>query len=119
MKYLIVILICISQALAIDITPIEKGQPAPANGFFVDQENMKEFREINERKKLLEKENLTLKDIRVIQDEQIDNYKEIEKELYRQVRKEKFKSDIKGIGGFILGVAAASLAAYAAIKVTK
>ena len=80
---------------------------------------MKELREINERKKLLEKENLTLKDIRVIQSEQISNYKEIEKELHKQVRKEKFKSDVKGIGGFVLGVLATSLAAYAAIKVTE
>lgn len=119
MKYLIIFLICISQCFAIDITPIEKGEPAPANGFFVDAENMKEFREINERKKLLEKENLTLKDIRVIQSEQISNYKIIEKELHSQVRKEKFKSDVKGVGGFVLGVLATSLAAYAAIRATK
>lgn len=119
MKILLIILLTINSATAIDITPIKKGEPAPANGFFVDKKNIKKFREINENKKLLEQENGKLKSLNQLAINETKIYKENYQEANRQVRVEKFKSDLKGIGGFLLGVLATSAAAYAAIRIAK
>ena len=119
MRLLIVLLFCITQVFAIDVQPIKKGHKAPEDGFFVNPPNMKKLRKINEDKKILEKENLKLKDLSAIQDQQIDNYRELSKESQKELRKEKTKGNFKGIGGFVLGVLATSLAAYAAIRVTR
>lgn len=119
MKLLLIILISISQCSAIDVVPIDKGAKAPSKGFFVDTENMKEFRKINEEKKLLKKENITLKDLSVINEQRIETYKKLSEESQKELSKEKTKGNFKGIGGFLVGVLAASVAAYAAIRASK
>lgn len=119
MKILLIFCLTISSAFAIDVNPIKKGEPAPRDGFFVDPENMKDLRQINEDKKRLEQQNLKLKDLSAVQNERIGLYKEEVKEQNKAIRKERTKGDIKGIGGFLLGVLATSVAAYAAIKVSK
>lgn len=119
MKLLIILLFSISQCLAIDVTPIQKGDPAPQDGFFIDSPNMKEIREINEKKKLLEKENIQLKDLAVINEQRVDTYKDYAKKSEEQLGWEKTKGNFKGVGGFLLGVLATSVAAYAAIRVSK
>lgn len=119
MKLLLIILLSISSCFAIDITPLKKGEPAPAQGFFVDSANMKELRKINEQKKLLERENVTLKDLGEINEQRIGTYKKLAQESEKQLIREKTKGTFKGIGGFILGVAATSVAAYAAIRFTR
>lgn len=119
MKILLIILLTISQALCIEVTPMSKGDKAPKQGFFIDTENMKEMRKINEKKKLLEKENVTLKDLAVINEKRVEVYKERADETEKHLTKEKTKGNIKGVLGFILGVAATSLAAFAASKAIK
>ena len=119
MKLLLIILLTMSQAFAIDVTPVKKGDPSPKDGFFVDTENMKKFREINEKKKNLEKQVVTLEDLGVINEERIKIHKTMLSNTEREVSKERTKGNLKGLGGFILGVLATSVAAYAAIRVSK
>ncbi len=119
MKLIIVLLFSISTCFALDVTPIKKGEQAPSNGFFVTTESMKELRKINEEKKILEKENITLKDLSVINEKRIETYKKYAEESHKQASWERTKGSFKGAGGFILGVLATSLAAYAAIQVSK
>jgi len=119
MKFLIVILISISQVFAIDVIPIEKNEKAPEKGFFIDTENIKELRKINEEKKLLKKENVKLQDLQTINEQRINTYKEFAQESEKELYKEKIKGNVKGVWGFILGVLSTSVAAYAAIRVAK
>ena len=119
MKLLLIFLLTLSQAFAIDVQPITKGSPAPDDGFFVDQPNMKKLRKINEEKKLLEKENIDLRELSIVHETRIDNYKQMNTEVEKELRWEKTKGSLSGVGGFILGVLATSLAAYAAMQASK
>jgi hypothetical protein len=118
MKYLIILLVSFN-CFAIDVTPIKKGEPAPKEGFFIDAENMKKLRKINEEKKLLEKENITLKDLAYVNEQRINTYKKLSLESEKMFVREKTKGSFKGVGGFLIGVAATSLAAYAAIRISR
>jgi hypothetical protein len=80
---------------------------------------MKELRQINEEKKNLEKQKMNLEQLAVIQEQKAEIYKDQSLHLRKQVRKENFKGDLKGVTGFVLGVLGTSLAAYAAIKVVR
>jgi hypothetical protein len=119
MKIILTLLLTISQAFAIDVQPIKKGSPAPNDGFFVDSENMKKLRNINEEKKLLEKENIDLRELSIVHETRIENYRQLNKDVEKELRWEKTKSNFSGVGGFIIGVLATSLAAYAAMQATK
>jgi hypothetical protein len=119
MKLILILFLCISQCFAIEVTPIKKDTKAPADGFFIEPPAMKEIRTINEEKKILRRENVKLIDLAVINEDRILTYKELSQESEKALRKEKVKSNLKGIGGFIIGVLATSLAAYAAIRSTK
>lgn len=119
MKLLIILLISISQCFAIDVTPLKKGEVAPKDGFFVDTENMKQLRKINEDKKVLEKKVVKLEDLAAINEERVGAYRKLSEESQKQLRWEQTKGSFKGVGGFVIGVLATSLAAYAAIKVVK
>lgn len=104
---------------AIDVTPVKRGDKVPKDGFFVDTNNMKKFRKINEDKKTLEKKVVKLEELSIIKDQRIEVYQEMNKNSERAVSSERAKGNLKGIGGFIIGVLATSVAAYAAIQVTK
>ena len=119
MKLLLIILLSISNCFAIDVTPIKKGEPAPANGFFIDQPNIKKMRKINEDKKVLERKVTKLEDLAVINEQRVETYKKLSRESEDQLRWEKTKGNFKGVGGFLVGVLATSLAAYAAIRIAK
>lgn len=119
MKFLLVLLTSINLCFALDVTPVKKGDPSPSDGFFVTTESMKKLRKINEEKKILEKENITLKDLSVINEKRIQTYKMYAEESHKQASWERTKGNFKGAGGFVLGVLATSLAAYAAIRVSK
>jgi len=119
MKLLLIILLSISNCFAIDVTPIKKGEPAPANGFFIDQPNIKKMRKINEDKKVLERKVTKLEDLAVINEQRVETYKKLSQESEDQLIWEKTKGNFKGVGGFLVGVLATSLAAYAAIRIAK
>lgn len=118
-KYVLIFCLTTSHAFAIDIEEIKEGQPAPKDGFFVDAENMKKFRKINEEKKLLETKVAKLEDLSVVRNNQIQLYKNLNNSLESELAWENFKGDMKGVGGFLLGVLATSAATYVAIEVVE
>lgn len=117
MKTILILVTSINLCFAIDVDPIKKGEPAPKDGFFIDSNNLQEMRQINEEKKLLEKENIKLEQLRVTSENIEKNYQERLDLASKQITKEQVKGDLKGIGGFLLGVLATSAAAFAAAKV--
>lgn len=119
MKILIILLFSISHCFALDVTPLKKGELAPSDGFFVTSESMKKLRKINEEKKILEKENITMKDLAVINEKRIVTYKMYAEESHKQASWERTKGNFKGVGGFLVGVLATSLSMYVAVKVVK
>jgi hypothetical protein len=119
MKYLLILCLFSTQTFAIDVTPVKEGDKAPQDGFFIDTPNMKELRENNENRKLLKRENVTLKELAIINEQRINVYKERGDEIEKHLSWQQTKGNIKGVGGFILGVLAASLAAFAVSKSIK
>jgi hypothetical protein len=119
MKILLIILFSITNCYAIDVTPVKKGDIVKTDGFHIDQPNMKKLRKINEDKKVLEKKVTKLEDLAAINEQRVETYKKLSQESEDQLRWEKTKGNFKGIGGFLVGVLATSLAAYAAIRISK
>ena len=119
MRLLILVLFAITQTFAIDVVPIKKNDPSPKDGFFISKESLKEMRTINEKKKLLERENVSLKSLGTVNEERIEIYKEQAKKTQKALSWEHTKGYMKGTGGFILGVLATTLAAFAAGKAIK
>lgn len=119
MKYLLIICLTLSNCFAIDVTPIKKGEAASKDGFFIDSENLKEMRQINEDKKVAESSNLLLQDLVNINEQRIEIYKNNQKLYEDALVKEKTKSDMKGIGGFILGILVTSGTFYIATKIVR
>jgi hypothetical protein len=118
MKLLMVFLISFN-ALAIDIVPVKKGEPAPSDGFFVSPEEMKKFRQINEEKKLLDQKVISFQDLAITNEQRIDIYKKHSDYYQQEVVKAQNKTMWAGIGGFVLGVVATSLSAYGTVRLLK
>lgn len=119
MKYLLILSLLFTQVYAIDITPIKKGDSATYDGFLVSPEEMKKLRQINEEKKLLAEQNIALKDLQIVNEKRIMSYDEAYTKVSKDLRYESFKGDVKGIGGFFIGVAVTSIAAYAVTRTLK
>ena len=77
------------------------------------------FRAINEERKLLEKKNLKLEDLRINNEEKVKFYKEEANKAYKAYKWSETKSFWKSTAFFVLGVAATGLASYAAIRSTR
>lgn len=119
MKMLLIALLLLNNLYAIDITPIKTGEPAKYDGFLVSSEEMKKFRQINEEKKLLAEQNIHLKDLQVINEKRLNSYDEAYTKVSKDLRFESLKGDFKGLGGFFIGVAVTSIAAYAVTRTLK
>jgi hypothetical protein len=104
---------------AIDIVPLKKGDPAPSDGYFVSPVDMKQFRQINEEKKLLEEKEYTYKQLALTNEQQIDIYKRSSDFYQGEYSKEHYIGNLKGIGGFVLGSVLTFGATYVAIKAGK
>lgn len=120
MKLLLVLLFSISTCFAdYDISPMKQGDIAAKDGFFMTTETEKKVRQVKEEHKLYKQQNVKLKDLALIEEQRVETYKKRTEASEKQLRWEQTKGTFKGVGGFILGVAATSLAAYAAIRATK
>lgn len=119
MKYLFICMIFTFSILAQNLTPLNKGDVAPYTGILADKEQMKKFRQINEDKKTLENKFVLQQDLLEVKDQRINFYKKKAEEAYKEVQAKEGSLFLTKTGYFILGVAATSLAAYAAIQVTK
>jgi len=119
MKFILILMIAMSPAYAIEVTPIKKGQPATKDGFVVSKDDMQKLRKLNEKKKLLERENLNLKDLNVINEKRVNVYEERYNASEKELTREKTKSNLKGIGGFVLGVVVTGFIGYAAVRASR
>lgn len=119
MRLLIILILTFSTAFAIDVKPIKEGDPAPKDGFFIDSENMKEIRQINEDKKRLELQKIKLEDLGRINEQRMTIYRTEAETAYKEASRAKLKGFIGTFGGFVVGVGLTGLAVYAATKVLK
>ena len=111
MRKIISIILCLllwNISYANDIEIIKKGEAAKADGFWVSSDQMKQFREINEKLKLAERKIIKLEDLQVTQTEQIDFYKKRAERYQLAFEKEQtrgFWSNVMyfGLGTLITG----------------
>lgn len=117
--WIITLSILTTTSFSQDVVKLNKGDPAPFRGALFSETKTNEIRKNDEQRKLLIKENLTLKDLRVLESEKLDIYK---KRLYN-TEKELSKSNSRrfwsNTGYFILGVVITGFAAKAAIESTR
>ena len=67
----------------------------------------------------MERENLKLRDLIVIKEDQIKLYKQRYEAVETELTWQKTKGNFKGVGGFLIGVAATTAAAFAAAKLVR
>lgn len=118
MRYALIALLIVKLAHA-DMIVLKKGEIAPNDGILVDAAQMKEFRQTNEEKKLLNLENLKLKDLSDINSQRIDLYKEQVKQSTDALSSSERKGYLYNVGFFVLGVVITGFAAKAAIEATR
>ena len=98
---------------------LKKDQPAPFDGILSDSAQMKEFRQINETNKLLNQQNLELKNLSVLQNEKLDLYKSGLNSANLVIEKNEKYKFWTNIGYFTLGVLVTGIAAKAAIETVR
>ena len=119
MKTLFATILSINLVLAQSMIVLKKDQPAPFDGVLSDSAQMKEFRQINETNKLLDKQVLELKDLSLLKDEKIEIYKSSLEQANTKLEKNEKYTFWSNIGYFALGVIVTGVAAKAAIEATR
>jgi hypothetical protein len=124
MSRFIIILICLifittECVKAQTLVKLEKDTPAPFTGVLVDQTQMKEFRAIDTRLKLMETQNSSLKELNLRLEDRITYYRKESSSRDAELTRVKFKSFWTNVGYFTLGVLITSFAAKAAIESTR
>lgn len=116
----ITLLLIISEcAVGQTLLKLNKDEPAPFTGVLVDQEQMKEFRAIDTRLKLMERQNDSLKELNLRLEDRIVYYRKEAGAREAELTRVKFKSFWTNVGYFALGVIITSVAAKAAIESTR
>lgn len=120
MKNIVLILaLLLNCVYAGEIVTLNKGDIAPFSGALVDKEQLSEFRKIDEERKLLDQQNVKLKDLADIHNQRIDLYKQEVKMVRDDLSSQQRKSFWTNIGYFALGVVVTGLAAKVAIEATR
>lgn len=113
------LLINSAHACSPNVQKLNKGEIMPCTGWAVSEPTMQEIAREKKELEIVKKENITLKQLGIVNDEVIDFHKQRANGLQKELRKEEVKSNLKMVGGFLLGVLATGLAAHAAIKASK
>ena len=106
-------------SFANEIKAVKKGDTVPFDGYVITVEFEKNLRQINETNKLLEAKNVTLEQLSVVNDKRADHYRKEAEKAVSEAQSEQLMGSVKGGLGFVFGVLATSLAAYAAITVVR
>lgn len=106
----------INTSFALDPIVVKKNDTVPMDGLLFSDKDAKELRKQNEERKLLKQENIELKELGLIQDEKNKLLKNQWEETSKELTKSEINGTMKGVGGFLLGVLATSVAAFAAAK---
>lgn len=99
-----------------DVVKLNKGDQAPFTGALMSESKTNELRKNDEQRKLLVKENLTLKDLRLLDAEKLDIYKNRLNTTEKELNKASTRRFFSNIGYFVLGVVITGVAAKAAIE---
>jgi len=119
MKTLFAMILSINLVFAQSMVVLKKGESAPFDGILSDSAQMKEFRQINETNKLLDRQVLELKDLSLLKDEKIGIYKSGLEQANLKLEKSARYQFWTNIGYFALGVIVTGVAAKAAIEATR
>lgn len=122
MNLFLVLMLIPSISLA-QVSPIKKGESAPQDGFFITKEQEKKFRQMNEDKKKVEHQNLSLKDLQIKQEEKsqilqerLDNRKKQAEDLKEQVEDLRTDTFFGRTVYFIGGLLTAGAVGYITLK---
>ena len=114
--FITILFILSSDSYALDFIPIKKGETSTISGFVISVEDEKRLREINERFKLSQEKTVKLQDLQVNQELTIKQYEIHTDRLQSSLNREQWIGSLKGVGGFLLGVLATSIAIQVAKK---
>ena len=107
MKILLTLIMCFSlsfSAIAGKLEVVKEGQPAPYDGLLADQDQMKEFRQINEEKKLLEEKTEKQEQLSKIKEVETTYYKENLDKTREELDKQEKRTFLTGVAFFLGGV---------------
>lgn len=113
---LIICFLLIFNCIAQQIDYIEKGNKAPYTGYILDVAMEKEIRK---EKQTLEAKNVVLSDLNVIKDKRIDFHQQEAENAYKELKKQRIKTTMYTIGGFVVGVSLSAIAVMAMKKAIK
>lgn len=119
MKKMILLLLISFQCFAQDIIPIKKGQPSPIDGFVISKRLNTRMIEDTE---ILERKNLQLRDLSVLQDEALSDLNKHKETLVRHnaelrgALKEKPTGFWQKTGYFVLGALITGAISYGTIR---
>lgn len=114
-----IVIIFSFSSFAGQLTKLQKGDKAPYDGILADSKQMKNFRKIEEERKLLELKNIKLSELGKIKDNKIDLYQKDLSNTHKEFAKYKTKTFFTNTGYFVLGVILTGFAAKAAIESTR
>ena len=97
-------------SLAQEIKHIQKGEIAPYSGYIIDYKMEKKMRS---DKQTLEAKNVVLSDLNVLKDKRIGFHKEEAENAYKELRKQRVKTGVYTVAGFVIGVSLSALAVIA------
>lgn len=119
MKFFIIFYMSIGFAFGQQQVILNKGDLAPYDGILSDKEQMKQYREINENNKRLEKQNIKLKDLVIVNEKKADFFKEEMEQYKTEASIERTRSFWSKVGYFALGAVLTGVAAKVAIESTR
>lgn len=119
MKILITLTLITNVCFAQTILPIAKNSPAPFNGYIIDSAQEEKFRHTNEKYKLEKAKNVTLNDLKVVNEARVEFYRKTAEKYQNEAQNERFKGNLRSFGYFLLGVLATSVGIIAANKASK
>jgi hypothetical protein len=120
MKYLLVFLLLIGQVRAEEsVVYLNKGQPAPFDGFAVSFEKAKAIRLLDLNYQFEQKKTAALTEENTIVMQRLTNAQDQNKALATQLVEQRDSSFFSKVGMFILGAGVASVVAYGATRAVR
>lgn len=107
MKIILTLIMCFSlsfSAIAGKLEIVKEGQPAPYDGLLADQDQMKEFRQINEEKKLLEEKTEKQEQLSKIKEVETTYYKENLEKTREELDRQEKRAFLTGVAFFVGGI---------------
>ena len=101
------------------ISKLEKGKKAPYSGLLINKEQSAKFRQTNEENKLLNTKVLKLEQLRVVQKDSTEFYKERYRSTKKDLEIAETKSFFKSTLFFFGGVGITTLITFAVLRTTR